>query len=174
MMWAAMMAAGIAKETRGSNMLDGGIPNYRVYETADGKHLSVGPLEPQFYAELIRLTGVDESLAMDPEKMGEALADVFRTRTQGEWAAIFDGSDACVAPILPFSEAVEHPHIKGRGVFVEKDGHLQPAPAPRFSRTEASLSLPPRAIGEDTVEALTAWGIDNVDDLIASGAAAQA
>jgi alpha-methylacyl-CoA racemase len=174
LMWAAMIAGGIAKEQRGANLLDGGIPNYRIYETSDGKHLSVASLESQFYAELLRLTGIDPALAVDPVAMGEALAATFKTKTQAEWAEIFDGTDACVAPILPFTEAVEHPHIKGRGVFVERDGQVQPAPAPRFSRTEATLSTGPSRPGADTREALEAWGVENVDKLIESGAAQQA
>jgi len=174
MMWAAMIAGNIATEQRGTNLLDGGVPNYRVYETSDGKHLSVGSLEPQFYAELLRLTGVDPALATDPVKVGEALAETFKSKSQTEWAAIFDGTDACVAPILPFTEAVEHPHIKARGIFVEHEGQVQPAPAPRFSRTEASLTSGPTKPGSGTREALEAWGIENVDKLIESGAAQQA
>jgi len=173
MMWAAMIAGNIATEQRGANLLDGGVPNYRVYETSDGKHMSVGSLEPQFYAELLRLTGVDPALATDPVKVGEALAETFKSKTQAEWAAIFDGTDACVAPILPFTEAVEHPHVKARGVFVEHEGKVQPAPAPRFSRTEASLTTGPTLPGANTREALEAWGIENVDKLIESGAAQQ-
>ncbi|HET7689268.1 MAG TPA: CaiB/BaiF CoA-transferase family protein [Nocardioidaceae bacterium] len=173
MMWAAMLAGGIAQETRAVNMLDGGIPNYDIYETSDGKHMSVGSLEPQFYAELIRLTEIDPALSMDAVKMREALTTTFKSKTQAEWAAIFDGTDACVAPILPFSEAVGHPHIKARGIFVENEGALQPAPAPRFSRTEATLSTPPSLPGAQTREALEAWGIENVDKLIESGAAEQ-
>jgi alpha-methylacyl-CoA racemase len=174
LMWAAMLAGGTAQEQRATNLLDGGIPNYRIYETSDGKHMSVGSLEPQFYRELVRLTGVDPSLASDPVKMGEALEEIFKQKTQAEWSAIFDGTDACVAPILPLTEAVEHPHIKARGVFLEHEGHLQPAPAPRFSRTEATLTTGPSAAGGDTREALAAWGVENVDKLIESGAAEQA
>jgi len=173
MMWAAMIAGGIAQEQRATNLLDGGIPNYDIYETSDGKHMSVGSLEPQFYAELIRLTGVDPALAMDTDKMRAALTETFKSKTQAEWAEIFDGTDACVAPILPFSEAVEHKHIKGRNVFVEHEGQVQPAPAPRFSRTEASLTTGPTKPGSQTREALEAWGIENVDKLIESGAAEQ-
>ena len=105
--------------------------------------------------------------------MRAALTETFRPRTQAEWAEIFDGTDACVAPVLPISEAVEHPHIKARGIFVEHEGMLQPAPAPRFSRTEATLTTPPSAPGGQTREALEAWGIENVDKLIESGAAEQ-
>jgi alpha-methylacyl-CoA racemase len=173
MMWAAMMAGGIGTETRGANLLDGGIPNYSIYETSDGKHMSVGSLEPQFYAELLRLLDLPPETSLDPAAARETLTQKFLTRTQAEWAEVFDGTDACVAPILPLSEAVSHPHIAARGVFVEHEGHVQPAPAPRFSRTEPTLSTGPSRPGADTKAALEAWGIGNVDDLIASGAAAQ-
>ncbi|HUS20834.1 MAG TPA: CaiB/BaiF CoA-transferase family protein [Aeromicrobium sp.] len=173
MMWAAMMAGGVGTETRGANLLDGGIPNYSIYETSDGKHMSVGSLEPQFYAELLRLLDLPPKTALDPVAARETLTQKFLTRTQADWTEVFDGTDACVAPILPLSEAVSHPHIAARGVFVEHEGHVQPAPAPRFSRTEPTLSTGPSRPGADTKAALEAWGIGNVDDLIASGAAAQ-
>jgi alpha-methylacyl-CoA racemase len=173
MMWAAMIAGGVGTETRGANMLDGGIPNYSVYETSDGKHMSVGSLEPQFYAELLRLLDLPQDTPLDPHAARETLTRTFLTRTQAEWAELFDGTDACVAPILPLTEAVHHPHIVARGVFVEHEGHIQPAPAPRFSRTEPTLSAGPSQPGADTKAALEAWGINGVDDLIASGAAAQ-
>ncbi|GAB3535587.1 CaiB/BaiF CoA transferase family protein [Phytohabitans suffuscus] len=174
LMWASMLASGVAKEQRGANVLDGGIPNYRIYATADGEHVSVAALEPRFHAELLRLTGVDPALAEDPDALGTALAEAFKGKTRAEWAEIFDGTDGCVAPILPFREAVRHPHIAARGVFVEHEGRVQPAPAPRFSRTEATLSKGPSAPGQDTRAALEAWGIGNVDELIASGAAHEA
>jgi alpha-methylacyl-CoA racemase len=173
MMWAAMMAGGVGTETRGANLLDGGIPNYSIYETSDGQHMSVGSLEPQVYAELLRLLDLPPETALDPIAARETLTQKFLTRTQAEWTEVFDGTDACVAPILPLSEAVSHPHIAARGVFVEHEGHVQPAPAPRFSRTEPTLTTGPSRPGADTKAALEAWGIGNVDDLIASGAAAQ-
>jgi alpha-methylacyl-CoA racemase len=173
MMWAAMLAGGVGTETRGVNLLDGGVPNYSIYETSDGKHMSVGPLEPQFYAELLRILELDPAIAMDPESARVALTERFLTKTQAEWSAAFDGTDACVAPILPLSEAVSHPHIVDRQVFVEHAGKLQPAPAPRFSRTEATLTTGPSANGSRTKVALEAWGIEGVDDLLASGAAVQ-
>ena len=173
MMWAAMLAGGVGTETRGVNLLDGGVPNYSIYETSDGKHMSVGPLEPQFYAELLRILELDPAIAMDPEAARVALTEKFLTKTQAEWSAAFDGTDACVAPILPLSEAVSHPHIVDRQVFVEHEGKLQPAPAPRFSRTEATLTTGPSANGSRTKVALEAWGIEGVDDLLASGAAVQ-
>ncbi len=174
MMWAAMLAGGIATETRGANLLDGGIPNYSIYETSDAKHMSVGSLEPQFYAELMRILEIDPVAALDGDAMRGLLTEKFLSKTQDEWAKIFDGTDACVAPILPLSEAVTHPHMAARDVFVERDGLVQPAPAPRFSRTEATLSTGPTNAGENTKAALEAWGISGVDDLIADGVAKQA
>jgi alpha-methylacyl-CoA racemase len=179
-MGAAFLASGVFKEERAANLLDGGAPYYDIYETADGRHMSVGALEPQFYAELVDLLGIRDSApdrydAERTDELRDVIATRFRERTQAEWAAVFDGTDACVAPILPLSEAVEHPHIKERGVFVEHGGLLQPAPAPRFSRTTATLDLPPAPKpGAHTREALEAWGITDVDALLESGAAVQA
>ncbi|MBO9522201.1 MAG: CoA transferase [Nocardioidaceae bacterium] len=178
-MTAAFLAGGGFKEERAANLLDGGAPYYDIYETADGRHMSVGALEPQFYELFVDLLGIRETAPdrFDATRTGELrgiIADAFRSRTQDEWCKVFDGTDACVAPILPMSEAFEHPHIKGRGVFVEHEGLTQPAPAPRFSRTEATLSHPPApGAGAHTRAALLAWGIDDVDDLVASGAAVQ-
>jgi alpha-methylacyl-CoA racemase len=179
-MGAAFLASGTFKEERAANLLDGGAPYYDIYETSDGRHMSVGALEPQFYEAFVDLLGIRESApdrydADRADELRAVIADRFGQRTQAEWSAVFDGTDACVAPILPMSEAVDHPHIKERGVFVEKDGLVQPAPAPRFSRTEATLDLPPApAPGAHTREVLTAWGIPGVDALIESGAAVQA
>jgi len=178
-MGAAFLASGTFKEERAANLLDGGAPYYDIYETADGKHMSVGALEPQFYEAFVDLLGIRD-VAPDrydfdrAEELRAIIAARFRERTQSEWSAVFDGTDACVAPILPMSEAVDHPHIKERGVFVEHEGLVQPAPAPRFSRTEATLKLPPPPkAGAQTREALSAWGITDVDALIESGAAVQ-
>jgi alpha-methylacyl-CoA racemase len=178
-MGAAFLASGTFKEERAANLLDGGAPYYDIYETADGKHMSVGALEPQFYEEFVDLLGIRE-VAPDrydfdrTEELRGLIATRFREKSQAEWSAIFDGTDACVAPILPMSEAVHHPHIKERGVFVEHEGLVQPAPAPRFSRTESTLAMPPAPKpGAHTREALVAWGIDDVDALLESGAAVQ-
>ena len=179
-MGAAFLASGTFKEERVANLLDGGAPYYDIYETADGRHMSVGALEPQFYEVFVDLLGIRDA-APDrydvdrAEELREVIAARFREKSQSEWSAIFDGTDACVAPILPMSEAVDHPHVKERGTFVEHDGLVQPAPAPRFSRTEATLHLPPAPkAGAHTREALAAWGIDDVDALVRSGAAVQA
>jgi alpha-methylacyl-CoA racemase len=178
-MTAAFLASGGFKEERAANLLDGGAPYYDIYETADGEHMSVGALEPQFYDVFVDLLGVKDTAPdrYDPEKADELralIAETFRQKTQDEWCAVFDGTDACVAPILPMSKAQHHPHIKARGTFVEKDGIAQPAPAPRFSRTSPTLGLPPApAAGHHTREALEAWGIKDVDGLLDRGVAVQ-
>jgi alpha-methylacyl-CoA racemase len=174
------LASGLYREERASNVLDGGAPFYDVYETADGRHLAVGALEPQFYDELVRLLGIADTVPdrNDPANhpaLCRRIAEAIRGRTQAAWVEVFDGSDACVAPVIPMSEAFHHPHLAARGTFVEHDGMTQPAPAPRFSRTSPSLSTPPPdQAGQHTREALTAWGIADVDALVASGAAVQA
>ncbi len=178
MMWAAMLAGGMAREERGVNLLDGGIPNYRIYECADGKHFSVGSLEPQFYQELItRLDIVEEATQVwaggDQDEMSELLERTFKAKTQAEWTEILDGTDACAAPILPMTEAARHPHLQAREVYVERDGMLQPAPAPRFSRTEPTLTTGPSRPGDGTREVLRTWGVRGVEALLESGAAVQ-
>ena len=168
---------GLDSGRRASGLLDGGTPWYDVYETADGRHMSVGALEPQFWADLVSRIGVELPDRDDPANHATirgALTRRFRELTQAEWAEVFDGTDACVAPVVPLSEAPQHPHLAARGTFVERDGVTQPAPAPRFSRTGASLGAPPALPGEHTREALAAWGIDDVDALVADGAATQA
>ncbi|HEY3005505.1 MAG TPA: CaiB/BaiF CoA-transferase family protein [Kribbellaceae bacterium] len=170
------LAAGTWKNERGVNLLDTGAPFYDVYETSDGEYMAVGALEPQFYDQLVALLGIEESAPdrYDPAEwpaLRKALAEVFATRTRAEWTEVFDGTDACVAPVLPLGAS--HPHLDARGVFVEHHGIRQPAPAPRFSRTPSSLGIPPARPGEHTREALADWGIDDVDALIASGAAVQ-
>jgi alpha-methylacyl-CoA racemase len=177
-MFAGMLASGFARERRAANLLDGGAPFYDVYETADGGHMSVGALEPQFYAELVELLGLTDLPSRDDltqwPAIREAFTRRFKERTRAEWTEVFDGTDACVAPVLPLTEAARHPHLAARGTYVERDGVLQPAPAPRFSRTEPSLSAGPSVPGGQTREALTAWGVPDVDALVESGAAVQA
>jgi alpha-methylacyl-CoA racemase len=172
------LAGGNMREERAANLLDGGMPFYDLYETSDGRHMSVGPLEPQFYNEFVKLLGIESAPDRydfdQHDELRRLIIESFAARTQTEWTEVFEGTDACVAPILTLSEAVEHPHMAAREVFVENEGVRQPAPAPRFSRTTASLSTPPPVkAGADTREALTAWGIDGVDDLIARGVASQ-
>jgi alpha-methylacyl-CoA racemase len=176
-MYAGMVASGFVQERRAAGLLDGGAPFYDVYETADGRHMSVGALEPQFYAELLQRLELTDPPDRDDRTQWTALRTVlaarFRERTQAEWAIVFEDSDACCTPVLPLSEAARHPHLAARGTYVQRDGVLQPAPAPRFSRTEATLTTGPTAPGGQTREALTAWGIEDVDALLASGAAVQ-
>ncbi len=179
-MTSAFLASGGYQEARGANLLDGGVPFYDIYETSDAKHLSVGALEPQFFDALVTILGIKDSCPgqHEPDRYDEmraVLTETFASKTQAEWVEIFEGTDACVAGIIPISEAAEHPHLKARGTFVEKDQMIQPVPAPRFSRTEATLTLPPsREAGEHTRAALTAWGIADVDGLIERGVAVQA
>ena len=174
----AFLASGGYKEERAANLLDGGIPFYDVYETSDALHMSVGALEPQFFDALVTILGVKETCPGQADlgeydEMRRVFTETFRTKTQAEWIEIFEGTDACVAGIIPISQAYTHPHLAARGTFVEAHGMTQPAPAPRFSRTEATISLPPPTAGEHTRAALTAWGVADVDALIDSGVAVQ-
>jgi alpha-methylacyl-CoA racemase len=174
-----MMASGLWRDERESNMLDGGVPWYDTYATADGRHMAVGALEPQFYAEFARLLGIDadEAERRDPSRWSDlrtTISAAFKARTQAEWARVFEGTDACVAPVLSLSEAAGHPHLAERGTFVEVEGVVQPAPAPRFSRSAPALPRPPRMTGLDTLQVLEQWGVDDVDGLIRAGVAVQA
>jgi len=169
--------AGRWSETPGTNFLDSGAHFYEVYECADGGFVAVGAIEPQFYAELLRLLELpaDELPQWDRARWPEfkaRLARAFRTRTRDEWAAIFEPADACTTAVYGLSEAPAHPHNVARGTFVEIDGVVQPAPAPRFSRTPPAVSRGPSEPGEDTREALAAWGIPEreIEELVASGA----
>ena len=177
-MFAGMLASGFARERRAANLLDGAAPFYDVYETADGEHMSVGALEPQVYAVLVELLGLPDLPSRDDLRqwpvIREAFTRRFKERTRAEWTEVFDGTDACVAPVLPLTEAARHPHLQARGTYVDRDGVLQPAPAPRFSRTEATLATGPSVPGGQTREALAAWGVQDVDALVESGAAVQA
>jgi alpha-methylacyl-CoA racemase len=149
-----------------------------VYQTADGQWMATGPLEGKFFAEFMTLLGLDpgEWNRGDPETwpaMRERIAAAFATRTRAEWTKVFTGSDSCVAPVLSLNEAAGHPHLAARGTFVEVDGVSQPAAAPRFSRTPSAIQGPPARPGAHTRQALTDWGIPDVDSLIQSGAAIQ-
>ena len=168
MMW-AFQAMGIWSEERGTNMLDTGAHFYDTYECSDGGYVSIGSIEPQFYAELVRLTGLDGGDAAGGEplphqmdkarwdEMRERLAVIFRTRTRDEWCAVMEGTDVCFAPVLTMSEALEHPHNVERGTFMEVAGIPQPAPAPRFSRTPGTVQRPPAHVGQHTDEVLSDW-----------------
>jgi alpha-methylacyl-CoA racemase len=173
-----LMAQGMWRDERGVNLLDGGVPWYDVYQTADGKWMAVGALEPRFYAELVSRLGLtDLPDRHDPgnwPELRERLSARFSERTRDEWAAVFAGSDACVEPVLSLHEAAADPHLAARGTYVTGDGIIQPSPAPRFSRTPGQLPEPPPARGQHTIQALTEWGLADAADLVACGAAVQA
>lgn len=173
-----MLATGTWVDERGANLLDGGAPFYSVYETADGRHMAVGALEPKFYVELLAGLGLDDDPARQHDRtlwpaLRARIAAAFAARTQAEWSGIFAGSDACVAPVMSLRDAPHHPHIKARGSIVEHDGLLQPAPAPRFSLTPTMLGTPPPVPGRHTLEVLEEWGVPDAAALIESGAAVQ-
>jgi alpha-methylacyl-CoA racemase len=165
-MFHAFTAMGIWEDERGTNLLDTGAHFYDVYETADGKYVSIGSIEPQFYAELLRLTGLDQEelpFQMDRTQwpaLKDKVAAVFRTKTRDEWCTLMEGTDVCFAPVLSIREAPEHPHNVHRETFVEVEGVVQPAPAPRFSATPASIQRPPSHAGQHTDEVLVEWGLD--------------
>jgi alpha-methylacyl-CoA racemase len=170
---------GLWNDERGANMLDTGAPFYEVYETSDGKWMAVGGIEAQFYAELIRGLGLEGDTSFPSQMsrdqwpaMKARFAEIFRSKTRDEWSATFDGTDACVVPVLSPWEAHLHPHNVARSTFVEVNGTVQPAPAPRFSRTPSSISKPPSPPGADTISALVEWGVaeDAVKKLRESGA----
>ncbi len=177
-----MRSVGAFTEVRGTNMLDTGAPYYDSYECADGEYVAVGAIEPQFYAELLdRLGLASEELPHQQDRgawpeLKRRFAAVFRTRTRSEWVDVFAGSDACVAPVLTMSEAVQHPHVAARSTIVEVDGVLQPAPAPRFSRTRSGAPTGPARPGEHTRPALADWGFgaSEIERLHESGAIASA
>ena len=149
---------------RGTNMLDTGAPFYDVYECADGEYISLGSIEPQFYAELLRITGLDQEelpKQMDRSqwpKMKLKIAETIRSKTRDQWVELMEGTDVCFAPVLSPSEACAHPHNVERETFVEVAGVKQPAPAPRFSRTPGVIDGPPPHPGEHTEEVLSGWG----------------
>jgi len=159
-----MHAAGMLNPERGANISDSGSHFYDVYECADGQWISVGPIETRFYTQLLQQLDIDPASLgeqLDPTQWPRAktvLAEKFRTRTRDEWAALFANTDACVAPVLRWEEAPHHPHLAARGTFVEIDGVVQPAPAPRFSRTPPHTPYPPVTNSPATTEAsLAEW-----------------
>jgi alpha-methylacyl-CoA racemase len=159
-------AMGAWKDERESNLIDGGAPFYGVYETADHRYVSIGSIEPQFYAELLRLTGLSANDLPDQDdqarwpEMKDRLRTIFRTRSRDEWCEIMEGTDVCFAPVLTMDEAPRHPHNAGRRTFVEIAGVVQPAPAPRFSRTPGAIRRPPAHPGQHSDEILRELGLD--------------
>jgi alpha-methylacyl-CoA racemase len=179
-MFHALSSIGMWTEERGRNLLDTGAHFYDVYECADGEYVSIGSIEPQFYAELRRLAGLDDA-AFDAQldraawpALKERVAGVIRTKTRDEWSALMEGSDVCFAPVLSLREAPTHPHNAARGTFTEVGGVVQPAPAPRFSRTPGKVSRPPAQPGQHTDEVLAEWGFspDEITKLRDTGAVA--
>ncbi|MBN9735613.1 MULTISPECIES: CaiB/BaiF CoA-transferase family protein [unclassified Pseudonocardia] len=176
----SMLGSGRWVDERGANLLDGGAPYYSVYETADGRHMAVGAIEPKFFAELLRLLDIgpaelDAAAQQDRSawpQHRELFAARFRSRSRDEWTAVFDGTDACVAPVLSLREATDHPQVAARGSVIETDGVVQPGTAPRFSAHPAGPPKPPPARGGDTAEILRRAGVD-VDALLYTSAAFQ-
>jgi alpha-methylacyl-CoA racemase len=161
-----MHAQGVWRDERGVNLLDTGAPWYDTYETNDGKWLAVGAIEQRFYAEFVQRLGLaaaDLPAQHDRSQWPELrrrFAEAIRQRTREEWERVFAGSDACVAPVLSLGEACRHPHNMARATFTQCDGVVQPAPAPRFSRTPGEIGSPPRARGADSEAILRDWGFE--------------
>lgn len=177
-MFYGLLASGQWSETRGENILDGAAPYYNVYETKDGAHVAVGAIEARFYAELIERLGLkDEPLPAQSDRshwpeMRSRFARIFRSRTRDEWSRVFEGSDACFAPVLSFTEARHHEHALARESFIEIGGIPQPRPAPRFSASPTRVPAPPPERGHGGREALAAWGFSpgELERLAALGA----
>jgi len=183
MFWSMMQGGVFDENARGTNLLDTGAHFYDVYECADGEYVSIGSIEPQFYAELLRLMGLDGDDEFSSQldraawpQLKERLAELFRSKTRDEWCALMEHTDVCFAPVLTMSEAYDHPHNVARGTFVELDGIRQPAPAPRFSRTALAIERPPAHPGQHTREVLADWGLaaERIDELVGRGAVADA
>jgi alpha-methylacyl-CoA racemase len=177
-MFSGFFASGLWRDERGVNLLDSGAHFYDSYETADGRWISVGSIEPQFYELLLKHTGIDEpafSTQLDPEtwpELSEKIASVFKTKTRDEWCELMEGTDVCFSPVLSLAEAPDHPHNRARETFVEIEGVTQPAPAPRFSRTPGQIQSAPPVHGEHTESALLDWGFspEDLERLKAAGA----
>lgn len=165
----SMLAAGQWRDERGVNLLDGAAHFYDTYETADGKYVSIGPIEPQFYKVLVEIAGLDPqefAPQLDPARwpvLKQRLAEVVKCKTRDEWCTIMEGTDACFAPVLSLGEAPRHPHNRARDSFLELAGVTQPAPAPRFSRSVPGLPSAPRPAGSDTEAVLKAAGYDEAE-----------
>ena len=176
-MFFTFRATGGFTDKRGTNLLDGGAHFYDTYETSDAKHICIGSIEPQFYALLLEKAGLDREKfkpQMDAKQwpaLKAELTHVFKTKTQAQWCQIMEGSDVCFAPVLSIFEAPDHPHNKARNSFVSIDGVVQPAPAPRFSRTKPEISHGARRPGEDSAAVLKDCGFSaqEIKSLQASG-----
>ncbi len=162
----SLRAGGIWSDNRDANLLDGGAPFYDVYETADGKFVAIGALEPQFYALLLDKLGLvgDPLFAAQMDRsnwpaMSEKIANAVKTKSRDEWTALMEGTDVCFAPVLNMAEAPAHPHNRARGAFTEIEGLVQPSPAPRFSRTPAAIQGAAPKLGADTEKVLSEWGV---------------
>ncbi|HCG68895.1 MAG TPA: carnitine dehydratase [Gammaproteobacteria bacterium] len=164
-MFYSMSASGAFDTQRGTNLLDGGAHFYDTYETADGEHISIGSIEPQFYALLMEKAGLDPDYFQPQMERGRwvelkaKLTEVFLSKTQAQWCKIMEGSDVCFAPVLNLIDAAEHPHNKAREAYQTVGGMLQPSPAPRFSRTPAGAVQAPRVPGEDSADVLSDFGL---------------
>ena len=182
-----LRATGFWTDEQGANLLDTGAFFYDVYETADGAYISLGPIDPKSYGLMLRLSGLadggdgawplpDQNDRSAWPEMKNRMAAFVRTKTRAEWCDLLEGSDACFAPVLGAAEAPQHPHNRDRGTFVEVEGVVQPAPAPRFSRTGGEIASPPVGAGHDTGTALVDWGFSarEVDDLRTAGVVKQA
>ena len=174
----AGLASGFWNRGRASNVLDTGAHYYDAYETLDGKYIALGSIEPQFYAELLHLTGLEqEALPQQNDRtrwpeMKDRVAAIVRTKSRAEWEEVFEGSDVCFGPVLEPWEAPDHPHARARHAFEEVAGVVQPAPAPRFSRTKSEIQGPPAYPGQHTAEILTEIGVNGTkaETLKSSGA----
>jgi alpha-methylacyl-CoA racemase len=160
------LAAGSWRDERGINVLDGGAPWYDVYETADGKHIAIGAIEERFYTQLLDRLGLDPvSLPSRDDRaqwggLRATLSNVFKQKSRDEWCKALEGSDVCFAPVLSLTEAPMHPHHRARGTFIKRDGIVQPAPTPRFSRTPGDIVRGAPKPGQGGAAALTEWGVD--------------
>jgi alpha-methylacyl-CoA racemase len=173
-MFYGLHAAGLHSLERGTNLLDSGSAIYDTYECADGCHISIAAIELKFREELFELLGLPYTTDDGPELRAK-LEEIFKTRSRDEWCTLLEGTDACFAPVLSMAEAPHHPHNIARQSFVEVDGVMQPAPAPRFSRTPLARPTPPQELGQGTRTTLADWGIpaERISALVAGGIVAE-
>lgn len=168
-MYYGMRAKGQWSEQRADNLLDGGAPFYGCYECADGRHIAIGSIEPQFYRLFLDLCGLDDPAFTDQwnkqawPQLQKKLCQLFLLHSQDEWRALLEGTDVCFAPVLDFDQALEHPHYQARNTFINIDGIPQPAPAPRFSRTPGSAGRLPESVGQHTSEVLHEAGFSEAE-----------